>query len=116
MMPGMTADEHLKAINKRLEDKVAELEEEYGLTLTSLHLEQAKTERHLERFENLYQKYWHRCDELEQLCRDLYECTLESKCCNCEHYGWDDYEDCCCCRLQLDERMAALGIEVVEND
>ena len=38
MTIGMTADEHLKAINKRLEDSLEELEDEFSAVNTSLNI------------------------------------------------------------------------------
>lgn len=52
--------------------------------------------------------YKQRCEQLEQLCRDLWTCYSRGKCAYCEHYRTKYDQDWC--NLNFQERMDALGL------
>ena len=50
--------------------------------------------------------YTERIEQLEQLCRDLWTCAHEPKCCNCPKYLGEDTD----CEVLNAQRMDALGL------
>ena len=53
-----------------------------------------------------------RIKALEQLCRDLFGCANEPKCCNCEVFQGEEFD----CMAEFEYRMTALGLLGGNND